>query len=63
MRVLNQQELAFVCGAEGVCTPEDSGNQYSGIADTTTVGDELVNLYEAAVFAVSHIIERVADAL
>ncbi|MGH8221705.1 MAG: hypothetical protein ACREQZ_01915 [Woeseiaceae bacterium] len=63
MRILNQQELAFVCGAEGVCTPEDSGNDFAGVDNTQKFGDDLINLYEGAVAAVSHIIERVADAL
>jgi len=64
MRLLNEMELEMVCGAEGVCTPENSGgNSYGGVVVTETVGDELINIYEGVVAAASHIIERVANAL
>jgi molybdenum-dependent DNA-binding transcriptional regulator ModE len=61
MRVLNTAELGLVAGGTGVCTPD--GNTYGGVADTTSVGQELVNIYEALVFATSHVIERVVNAL
>lgn len=61
MRQLNAAELAFVSGGEEqVCTPD---NSYGGITDTSSVGREIVELYEGLVFATSHIIERVANAL
>ncbi len=62
MRELNATELSFVSGAGEEC-PSGSGNEYGGVSDTESFGDELVNLYEGVVQAVSHVIERVADAL
>lgn len=59
MRELTMQEIAYVAGG-GSCSAE--GNTYIGIADTSTVGDELIEIYEGLVAAVSHIIERVANA-
>jgi hypothetical protein len=61
MRELTKAELSFVSGGTGQCTPEDSGNNYGGVTNTSTVGDELVNIYEGIVAAASHIIERVAN--
>lgn len=64
MRELTMSELQFVAGGTGVCTQEEaSGNDYGGITDTTTVGQEIINLYEGLVEAASYIIERVAEAL
>ncbi len=60
MRELNKEELTFVAGGEGVCTPANSGNNYGGITDPGRVGDDFIKLYEGAVAGVSHIIERVA---
>ena len=68
MRNLTMAEIDFVTGGTGVCTPDNSGggsggNNYSGITDTTTIGDDIINVYEGLVQATSHIIERVANAL
>lgn len=63
MRELTMSELACVSGGTGVCTPEDSGNDYGGISDTGSFGQELIELYEGLVAATSHVIERVANAL
>lgn len=63
MRELMTSELELVAGGTGVCTSGDSGNDYGGITDTASVGDELVDIYEGLVAATSHIIERVANAL
>jgi bacteriocin-like protein len=63
MRELTTSELACVSGGTGVCTPENSGNDYGGITDTGSVGQELIEIYEGLVEATSHIIERVANAL
>ena len=63
MRELLASEYRFVAGGTGVCTPEDSGNDYAGITDTGSVGNELIEIYEGLVAATSHIIERVANAL
>lgn len=63
MRELTASELHFVSGGTGVCTAEDSGNDIGGITDLESVGNDLINIYEGAVAAVSHVIERVANAL
>jgi hypothetical protein len=52
-----------VAGAAGECTSEDSGNNYGGITETSSVGDDLIELYEGLVAATSYVIERVARAL
>jgi hypothetical protein len=59
MRELKKEELLFVAGGEGVCTP---GNSYGGISNPSATGGDFINLYEGAVAGVSHIIERVAEA-
>jgi len=63
MRELTVSELDFVSGGIGVCTPENSGNDFGGITDTSSVGQDIINIYEGLVEATSHIIERVANAL
>ena len=63
MRELTTSEVNFVSGGTGVCTPENSANDYAGITDTSSVGEDIVNIYEGLVEATSHIIERVANAL
>lgn len=57
MRELKTEELTFVAGAEGVCTP---ANSYGGITQPSSLGQDLINIYEGAVFVTSHIMERVA---
>jgi len=59
MRELNKMELDCVSGGTGVCHVND----YGGISNTSTVGQDLINIYEGLVAATSHIIERVAKAL
>lgn len=61
MRELNATELSFVSGAGDDCG--GNGNEYGGVSNTETVGEELINIYEGVVQAVSHVIERVANAL
>jgi hypothetical protein len=63
MRELTMSEVEFVSGGTGVCTPENSGNDYGGITDTNSVGEDIINIYEGLVEATSYIIERVANAL
>jgi|APCOG7522876152_1049122.scaffolds.fasta_scaffold143616_1 hypothetical protein len=63
MRELTMSEVEFVSGGTGVCTPENSGNDYGGITDTSSVGEDIINIYEGLVEATSYIIERVANAL
>ncbi len=61
MRELTLNEMSFVSGAGDDCS--SGGNTYGGISDTTTVGDEIIAIYEGLIAATSHIIERVAGAL
>ncbi len=63
MRELSVTELQCVAGGHDVCTPESAANDYAGIQNTKSVGDDLIDIYEGAVAAMSHIIERVALAL
>ena len=65
MRELTTEELAFVAGGTGECTPESSGagNNIGGVTDPQTLGQDLIDIYEGVVEATSHIIERVANAL
>lgn len=60
MRTLSEQEIEIVSGGMAVCTPT---NTYAGITDTGSVGRDFINLYEGAVWGVSYVIERVANAL
>lgn len=63
MRELTLHEQAAVAGGGDLsCGPED-GNNYGGVSDTESFGDDIINLYEGLVSATSHIIERVANAL
>ena len=63
MRDLEATELSFVSGAGEECSGGGSGNDLGGIKDAEGIGDDLVNIYEGVVQAVSHVIERVANAL
>jgi hypothetical protein len=63
MRELTAIEMQRVAGAAGECSAEDSGNNYGGITETSSVGDDLIELYEGLVAATSYVIERVARAL
>jgi hypothetical protein len=57
-------EMGLVAGGGDNCPSGDSGgNNYGGITDTKSIGDELIEIYEGLVAATSHIIERVAGAL
>lgn len=60
MRELTRAELSFVSGGTGQCTP---ANSYAGVSNTSSVGNDLINIYEGIVAAASHVIERVANAL
>ncbi len=63
MRELNAAELACVSGGgDQVCTPSD-GNNYGGVGDPESFGQDLINMYEGLVSFTSHVIERVANAL
>ena len=62
MRNLTTAELGSVAGGTGTCTPENSGNDLMGVSNSPGFGDDVINIYEGAVAAASHIIERVANA-
>ena len=63
MRDLTMSEIGFVSGAGDDCSGGDSGgNNYGGITDTSSVGQDIIGFYEGLVAATSHIIERVAGA-
>lgn len=61
MRELTVAELDFVTGGADECT--NGGNNYGGVTDTSTIGQELIEIYEGLVEATSYVIERVANAL
>lgn len=63
MRELTFEEICRVAGGTGECTAEQDGNNYAGVTNTETLGQELVEIYEGLVSVASHIIERVASAL
>jgi hypothetical protein len=56
MRELKTEELMYVAGGEGVCT----SNDIYGITQPSSLGQDLIAIYEGAVAVTSHIIERVA---
>jgi len=60
MRELTTSEIGFVSGATDDCS---SGNDYGGITDPSSLGSDIIEIYEGLVAATSHIIERVANAL
>ena len=63
MRELTMEEISRVSGGTGECTAQQSGNNYGGITETTSIGQELIEIYEGMVAATSYVIERVASAL
>lgn len=63
MRKLLDSELRYVAGAGGECSSGgEGGNNYGGVTDPSSIGTDMINAYEGVVAAVSHIIERVANA-
>ena len=64
MRELTIGEMNLVSGAGGECTSGgDGGNNYGGVTDPSSLGEDIIEIYEGLVEATSHIIERVANAL
>ncbi len=61
MRELTAAEIEFVSGGGDNCSNE-GGNNYGGVTDTSSIGKDLINIYEGLVEVTSHIIERVANA-
>lgn len=63
MRELTMDEISRVSGGTGECTAQQSGNNYGGVTEPGTLGQDLIEIYEGMVEATSYIIERVASAL
>ncbi|HEX7075182.1 MAG TPA: hypothetical protein VF226_14180 [Hyphomicrobiaceae bacterium] len=63
MRELALHELTQVAGGGDLSCGPDDGNNYGGVSDTESFGDDVINLYEGLVSATSYIIERLANAL
>lgn len=65
MRVLTIEEMGFVSGAGDECSSGggETGNNVGGVSNFEQVGQDMIDAYEGAVAAMSHIIERVAEAL
>jgi len=61
MRELTLNEMNFVSGAGDDCS--SGGNTIAGVSDSSSLGEDLINIYEGLVSATSYIIERVANAL
>lgn len=61
MRQLTMNEMSMVSGAGDECS--SGGNNYGGVTDTSSLGADLVEIYEGLVEATSHVIERIANAL
>lgn len=62
MRELTMSEIGIVGGASEQCSSEQSGNNYGGVTDTASLGQDIIEIYEGLVEATSYIIERVANA-
>ena len=63
MRELTVSEIGFVGGAEEQCKADQSGNNYGGVTDTASLGQDIIQISEGLVEATSYVIERVANAL
>ena len=63
MRELTVAELDFVAGGADACTSDGDGNNYGGVTDTSTLGSDLIEIYEGLIEVTSYAIERVAKAL
>lgn len=63
MRELTMSEIGFVGGAAEQCRSNQGANNYGGVTDTGSVGQDIIEIYEGLVEATSYIIERVANAL
>jgi hypothetical protein len=63
MRELTMSEIGFVGGAADQCKADQGGNNYGGVTDTASLGQDIIEIYEGLVEATSYVIERVANAL
>jgi len=62
MRELTVNEICLVSGGADECA-SGGGNNYGGITEPSSLGADIIEIYEGLVEATSHIIERVASAL
>lgn len=62
MRELTLSEIQQVAGAGDDCS-SGGGNNIGGVTEPSSLGKDLVDIYEGLVAATSHVIERVANAL
>lgn len=60
MRVLTMGEIGRVTGGGGSCS-SDGGNNIGGITEPSSLGQDLIDIYEGLVSATSYVIERVAE--
>ena len=60
MRTLTIEEMNVVAGGVGQC---HASNNIGGVTNSSSLGQDLINIYEGIVAATSHVIERVANAL
>lgn len=63
MRELTNSEIGFVGGGAEQCESGQGGNNYGGVTDTASLGQDIIEIYEGLVEATSYVIERVANAL
>lgn len=65
MRELTKEELSQVAGGGDTqtCTVETALNDYNGIKNPSSIGNDLIDIYEGLIAATSHVIERVAFAM
>ncbi len=61
MRELTTTELEFVCGGNSGCTRANRSNSYGGITQPSSLGQDLINIYEGLIEATSYMFERIAN--
>jgi hypothetical protein len=59
MRELTLSEMNRVAGAGDSCS---GSNNYGGVTEPGSLGDDLIDIYEGLVAVTSHMIERIASA-
>jgi hypothetical protein len=60
MRELTSSEIKRVAGAGDECS---GGNNYGGVTEPDSLGDDLIDIYEGLVAVTSYMIERIAKAI
>jgi len=62
MRELTLSDMNIVSGAGDSCS-SGGGNNIGGVTEPSSLGEDLIEIYEGLVSATSYVIERVANAL